>query len=94
MVGQSATEGIQNSSSGGLAIPLNIIAFLSIGLFIMNLLPIPALDGGQIVMFVIEIVRRKMMKPISIYRYQAIGAAFILAIFVIATIGDLIYFTK
>jgi regulator of sigma E protease len=92
MVGQSATEGIQNSGSGGLAVPLNFLAFLSIGLFIMNLLPIPALDGGQILMFVIESIRRKAMHPLTIYRYQAIGATFILALFVIATVGDLLFF--
>jgi regulator of sigma E protease len=92
MVGQEATEGIQNSATGGLAIPLNILAFLSIALFVMNLLPIPALDGGQILMFVIEGVRRRALRPIAIYRYQFIGATFILAIFVIATVGDLLFF--
>jgi regulator of sigma E protease len=92
MVGQSAQAGIQNSASGGLAVPLSFIAFLSIGLFIMNLLPIPALDGGQIVMFFVEGIRKRMLRPISIYRYQLIGATFILAIFVIATVGDLIFF--
>jgi regulator of sigma E protease len=93
MVGQSATEGIQNSGTGGLAVPLNFLAFLSLSLFIMNLLPIPALDGGQILMFVIESVRRRAMRPLTIYRYQAIGAAFILALFVVASIGDLLFFT-
>ena len=92
MVGQSAQAGIQNSSSGGLAIPLSFLAFLSIGLFIMNLLPIPALDGGQIVMFVVEGTRGKALRPITIYRYQFVGATFILAIFVIATVGDLLFF--
>jgi regulator of sigma E protease len=92
MVGQSATEGIQRSASGGLAVPIDFLAFLSIGLFIMNLLPIPALDGGQIIMFVIEGLRRKGLRPITIYRYQFVGATFILAIFVIATVGDLLFF--
>lgn len=92
MVGQSAQAGIQNSASGGLAIPLSFLAFLSIGLFIMNLLPIPALDGGQIAMFVVEGVRGKALRPITIYRYQFVGATFILAIFVIATVGDLLFF--
>ena len=92
MVGQSATIGIQRSASGGLAVPLSFLAFLSIGLFIMNLLPIPALDGGQIVMFVVEGARQKPLRPITIYRYQFIGATFILAIFVLATVGDLLYF--
>lgn len=92
MVGQSATEGIQRSASGGLALPLNFLAFLSIGLFIMNLLPIPALDGGQIAMFIVEGIRKRGLRPISIYRYQFIGATFILAIFVLATVGDLLFF--
>ena len=92
MVGQSATEGIQRSATGGLALPLNFLAFLSIGLFIMNLLPIPALDGGQIAMFIVEGIRKRALRPISIYRYQFIGATFILAIFVIATVGDLLFF--
>jgi regulator of sigma E protease len=92
MVGQSATEGIQRSATGGLAMPLNFLAFLSISLFIMNLLPIPALDGGQIVMFVVEGIRRRALRPIWIYRYQAIGAVFILALFVFASIGDLLFF--
>jgi regulator of sigma E protease len=92
LVGQSAQAGIQNSASGGLAIPLSFIAFLSIGLFIMNLLPIPALDGGQIVMFIVEGVRKRSLRPITIYRYQVIGASFILAIFAVATVGDLLFF--
>jgi regulator of sigma E protease len=92
MVGQSAASGIQHSATGGLAVPLSFLAFLSIGLFIMNLLPIPALDGGQILMFVVESVRRRALRPITIYRYQFVGATFILAIFVIATVGDLLFF--
>jgi regulator of sigma E protease len=92
MVGQSAAEGIQHSSSGGLALPLDFLGFLSIGLFIMNLLPIPALDGGQILMFVVEGIRRRALRPITIYRYQFVGATFILAIFVVATVGDMLFF--
>ncbi|MDA8427191.1 MAG: RIP metalloprotease RseP [Treponema sp.] len=92
LVGKSATEGLEKSGSGGLALPFNILAFLSIGLFIMNLLPIPALDGGQIVMFVVESFRRRPLRPTTIYRYQFVGAAFILAIFVFATVGDVLFF--
>ncbi len=58
----------------------------------MNLLPIPALDGGQIAMFIVEGIRKRGLRPISIYRYQFIGATFILAIFVLATVGDLLFF--
>jgi hypothetical protein len=43
-------------------------------------------------MFIVEGIRRRALRPITIYRYQAIGAAFILALFVFASIGDLLFF--
>jgi regulator of sigma E protease len=92
MVGKSAAEGFQAGSPGGIALPLNFLAFLSIGLFIMNLLPIPALDGGQIAMSLIESLRRRPLRPRTVYRYQFVGSAMILAIFVFATIGDVLFF--
>ncbi len=91
--GESVAAGIEQRATGGLAMPLNFLGFLSVALFLMNLLPIPALDGGQIVMHGVEIVRRKPLKPLSIYRYQLVGILFILGIFVLATVGDLIFFT-
>jgi len=94
LVGQSASEGIARSGIVGLAIPLSFLAFLSIGLFIMNLLPIPALDGGQTVIYAVELVRGKALSPRAIYRYQLVGAAFILAIFVLATVGDILFFAS
>jgi regulator of sigma E protease len=92
MVGKSASEGMQAGASGGIALPFNFLAFLSIGLFIMNLLPIPALDGGIVAMAVAEILRRRPLKPLTVYRYQFVGVAMILAIFVFATVGDVLFF--
>jgi len=91
--GESVAAGFEQRATGGLAMPLNFLGFLSVALFIMNLLPIPALDGGQIVMHGVEIVRRKPLKPVTIYRYQLVGVLFILGIFVLATVGDLLFFT-
>ena len=48
---------------------LGLLALLSISLGIINLLPIPVLDGGQIVFCAAEIVRRR---PVSA-RVQALG---------------------
>jgi regulator of sigma E protease len=59
----------------------------------MNLLPIPALDGGQIVLSLIEWIKRKPLKTITIYRYQFIGTAMILALFVLATFSDILFFS-
>ena len=89
LVGRSATEGIRQD---GLSQTLRVLAFLSIALFIMNLLPIPALDGGLILMFLLEILRRRPMRPINVYRYQFAGVALILAIFLFASYGDVLFF--
>jgi regulator of sigma E protease len=92
--GESVAAGIENRSTGGLAFPLNFLGFISVGLFIMNLLPIPALDGGQTLMHLVEVIRRKPLKPITVYRYQLVGLFFIFGIFVLATVGDLIFFAS
>jgi len=92
MVGKSAEAGMQAASSGGIAQTFNFLAFLSIALFLMNLLPIPALDGGVVLVALLELARRRPLKPLTMYRYQFVGAAMILAIFVFATIGDLLFF--
>lgn len=92
LVGSTASEGMAESGANGLVVAFNFLGFLSIGLFIMNLLPIPALDGGMILMFAIEGARRKPLRTKTVYRFQFIGMAFILALFVLATVSDLIFF--
>jgi regulator of sigma E protease len=93
IVGNAATESIRASGISGLLPIMSFLAFLSVGLFIMNLLPIPALDGGQIVLSLIEWIKRKPLKTVTIYRYQFIGTAMILALFVLATFSDILFFS-
>jgi len=94
MIGTIANQGIGEGGPSGLSKFLDILAFLSIGLFIMNLLPIPALDGGQILLFLVESARRKPLKTRTVYRFQVIGAFIVLAIFLLAMASDLIFFSK
>jgi regulator of sigma E protease len=42
---------------------LMMLALISINLGLINLLPIPILDGGHLVMFAIEAVRRRRVSP-------------------------------
>ncbi len=48
-----------------------LVAFISINLGVMNLLPLPALDGGRLVFLIIEGIRRKPVPP----RYGYVHAA-------------------
>ena len=61
---------------------------MALGLF--NLLPIPLVDGGMIVLFLVEgIIRKKIsLKVVGIY--NTIGLSLILLIFLFATYSDLI----
>lgn len=66
-----------------------LVAFLSVNLAILNLLPIPLLDGGQIVLNVVEGALRKPLPAVVKEWYQRIGLAVILLLFVTVTFNDL-----
>ncbi len=94
IVGNTAVQGMGEGVVSGLAKSFDLLAFLSIGLFIMNLLPIPALDGGQIVLWIVEAARRRPLKAITVWRFQLVGAIFVLALFVLATASDVLWFNR
>ena len=67
-------------------------AFLSIILAFMNILPIPALDGGHALFLVTEIITGKQPSDKFLERAQMIGMLIILGLFVLATYNDLMKF--
>lgn len=68
---------------------LNLMGVLSINLGIMNLIPIPALDGGKIVLNIIEAIRRKPLKR-EIETYVTIaGVAIMFVLMVAVTWNDI-----
>ena len=72
------------------AVPyLNFMAFLSINLAILNLLPIPALDGGQFLVLLIEGVLGHALPVKAKEVIQALGVICIILITVAATFHDL-----
>ncbi len=93
MVGTVAKSGLTDGAAGGFSTVFSFLAILSIGLFAMNLLPIPLLDGGSIVLFIVELVRRKAPKVKTVIRYQTIGLVAVAALFLLSTIGDVLFFS-
>jgi regulator of sigma E protease len=74
----------------GFATFLEFMAFLSINLAVLNLLPIPILDGGQVVFLLAEVVRRR---PLSIElraRLTQIGFVVLVGIMLLALRNDFI----
>ncbi|MBQ0142484.1 MAG: RIP metalloprotease RseP [Prevotellaceae bacterium] len=66
-----------------------LTAFLSIALGVMNLLPIPALDGGHAVIAIWEIITRKKPNDKFLERVQTVGLWLIIALMVLATWNDI-----
>lgn len=94
MIGETAISGFSAGFSTGVVAILNFLALISISLFIMNLLPIPILDGGLILFALIETITRKKIHPKVLYYVQFIGLAFIAVLFCIAMFSDFRYFVK
>lgn len=67
----------------------NISALLSIMLGVMNLLPIPALDGGHILFTLYEMVTRRKPSDRFLIAAQAIGMILLLMLMVLAFWNDL-----
>lgn len=73
----------------GLLVLMNFTAVLSVNLGIMNLLPIPALDGGRILFVLYEgIFRKPLNKKVEI-NIQLLGVLFLLIIMVLVTWNDI-----
>lgn len=68
---------------------INFIAILSVNLGLLNLFPIPVLDGGHLVFFLIEALRGKPLPPQAQEYGLRAGFALLASLFVFATWNDL-----
>lgn len=69
---------------------ISLLVMISVNLGIMNLLPIPGLDGSRIVFHLIEAVRGKPIKPEREAMVHLIGMAFLFALIIFFTFKDVI----
>ncbi len=84
------SEVIHQERKQGVPAILLLAASLSIGLGIMNLLPIPLLDGGHLLLFAIEGIGRRKLTAKEVFTAYAFGASIILVLFVWITLKDVI----
>ena len=77
-------------SLGGMAF-INFVALISLNLAFINLLPIPALDGGHLAFYAAEAVRRKPVGPRGTEVAYRAGVALVLMLMVFVTINDLVH---
>jgi len=68
---------------------LNIAILLSANLGVMNLLPIPALDGARLVFLIIEAIRRKRIDPDKEGMVHFVGFMLLMALMVFVLVNDI-----
>lgn len=68
---------------------LNFFGFLSVNLFVLNLMPFPPLDGGQLVFLAFEGVRRKPLSKVSRLVFAQIGFVLLAMAMIYVTFNDL-----
>jgi regulator of sigma E protease len=94
MMGDMAAQGFGQGLGIGLRSIADFLALISIALCVMNLLPLPILDGGMIALFLVELIRGKPAHPKAISVFQACGMAIIFGLMIFAVFGDILFFIR
>ena len=89
-ISQATASGLETSFVDGLMNLIYVMMIITVNLGVVNLLPLPALDGGRLVFLIIEAIRRKPIKPEHEGYVHAAGMILLLTFMVIITIKDVI----
>jgi len=81
MAGQQASQGVMSF--------FTFMAIISINLGVLNVLPIPVLDGGHLLFMGIEVVRRRPLSDKAIAAAQRVGLVLLITIMVFALYNDI-----
>lgn len=81
VVGEAAQSGFGNV--------LALAAFISVNLAIINLVPVPALDGGRLVLLGVETVMRRQSPKLVLHILNALGVVLIVFLMITVTFNDI-----
>lgn len=83
-------EGASQSARGGLSYYLSFLALISISLGILNLLPVPMLDGGHVLFYVIEIIKGRPLSEKARGAMMAMGLTALVLLTMLAFFNDVV----
>ncbi|MBN2737411.1 MAG: RIP metalloprotease RseP [Spirochaetales bacterium] len=92
MIGSETVSYFSLSFGEGISFFFELICILSIFIGVMNLLPIPALDGGQIVLAAILALGKEKIGLKFLYRYQMVGFSIVVILLFFAVFSDIFHF--
>lgn len=90
MIGEVAEAGFAESFISGINNILYVMAIIAFNLGIVNLLPLPALDGGRLVFLIIEAIRRKPINPKYEGIVHMIGLFLLFALMIVIAYSDIV----
>ncbi len=79
---------VGDSAELGFKYLVNLTALISLNLAIVNLLPLPALDGGRLIFLAIESITRKKISPAIEGKIHFVGFALLMLLMVVITVKD------
>lgn len=88
-IGNAAEEGMAYNLLQSLLNVMSLAALISINLGVVNLLPLPALDGGRILFIIIELIRRKPVDKDKEGFFHFIGFALLIVLMIAITFFDI-----
>ncbi len=84
-----AQASVQTAQAGGLEAVLGLLALISVNIAVLNLLPVPVLDGGQVVLALLESARGKPLGDRAKGFVMYAGVGLVLLLLVTTTFNDL-----
>lgn len=88
----SMAKGAAATAEIGWVYYLSFMALISVNLGVMNLFPILPLDGGQLLLLAIGVIRQKPVSEKFQLHFQKLGILFVLSLMVFALVNDVIHF--
>jgi regulator of sigma E protease len=94
MVGDAAAQSFGHGLGTGFSTAGSFLSLISIALCFMNLLPLPILDGGLIVLSALEWIRRKPLHPRFVSAFQTAGVIIIFGLMIFSLFNDILFFAR
>jgi regulator of sigma E protease len=83
---------VGDAANFGFAYFLGFVAFISLNLAVINLIPFPALDGGRVLFVIIEAIIRRPIKPKIANTLNTVGFFILIALMLVITYRDILKF--
>ena len=90
VIGQAVSSGLKESFLAGLNNVIYIMMILTINLGVINLMPFPALDGGKLLLLIVEGIRRKPINVKYVSWIEAAGFVVLIGFMLLVTYSDIL----